>query len=604
MAPADSERSSRTVIVGVEVHVYRGQNPSQRLQLRRSPATIGRDPGADVLLDSGHVSRIHARLFFDQTGMRLVDAGSTNGFSIQGRRLREAMVTADDVVALCDFELRFRPLYARSEPLPRDLPPGWADDVDADEAELPDPDTGLRRMPTPPPPQPVPLPRDPTIPVEAAPTTGPESEADEPDEDDDDELAPDLPPLLDTLRDEANALLYGEPHAAVDVEVIHTVGGVVYDVSLLAPTESAWWGGRPRGLEHLWLMPSGTRFPMVSHVRPGEYWVHVPDGGGWAMAHRGARAVDVHRSGPLLGCRAEYDDQIEITCGAFVHYARCVRRPPRAPRGRAGRTWRRASLWGAFGASFLLHASVLAIPAADLPPLRLAPGSKDRASFAVYIAPAAAAQPLAPEPEPVAPPPPPVEVSLAPVPALTPKPASRRPPRPEPKERPAEAPRPDPAVPVMPSVSVADFKVSSMVHHLPTVRLPANSSSTLRGGASLLRGDGKLPAGIVGKGGAARQTPQGRLPDEAIKRVVSQNAREIEQCYQRVADTGDSGRVEVEWIVDRLGTVTQVRIIYDEVHAELLKSCLRTAIKRWVFPPPKGGPALVSFPFVFANLRR
>jgi hypothetical protein len=196
-----------------------------------------------------------------------------------------------------------------------------------------------------------------------------------------------------------------------------------------------------------------------------------------------------------------------------------------------------------------------------------------------------------------------VEVSLAPMPALTPKPEPRRAPKPELKPKLAE-PASEASPPALASVSIADFKVASMVEHLPTVRLPANSSSALRGGASLLRGDGGLPPGIVGKGGTARQTPQGRLPDAAIKRVVSEHAREIEQCFQRVADSGDSGRVEAEWVVDRVGTVGQVHIIYDDVHSELLKTCMKAAIKRWVFPPPKGGPAAVTFPFVFANLRR
>ena len=49
-------------------------------------------------------------------------------------------------------------------------------------------------------------------------------------------------------------------------------------------------------------------------------------------AHRlldGDREVDVHRSGPLIGCAAEFKDQIEINYGAFAIYVRCVRMPPR-----------------------------------------------------------------------------------------------------------------------------------------------------------------------------------------------------------------------------------------------------------------------------------
>ncbi|MBW2459436.1 MAG: TonB family protein, partial [Deltaproteobacteria bacterium] len=142
--------------------------------------------------------------------------------------------------------------------------------------------------------------------------------------------------------------------------------------------------------------------------------------------------------------------------------------------------------------------------------------------------------------------------------------------------------------------------------HLPTARID-HPSSAVRGGASILRGGEAAGPGILSKDPSRmRLTPKGRLAPEAIRKVVNQHAREIERCYNAsvARERGLEGRLEVEWIVDRIGTVSNTRIIYDEVGSDALKRCLRTSVKRWVFPPPRGGPARVSCPFIFSDLRR
>jgi hypothetical protein len=49
--------------------------------------TIGRDAANDIVLPIGAVSRYHARIRCEEAGCRVVDAGSTNGTSINGMRL-------------------------------------------------------------------------------------------------------------------------------------------------------------------------------------------------------------------------------------------------------------------------------------------------------------------------------------------------------------------------------------------------------------------------------------------------------------------------------------------------------------------------------------
>ncbi len=53
---------------------------------------VGRDPGADIVLDTPNVSRLHARLERVEEGIRVEDLGSTNGTWVNGERIKGAVV--------------------------------------------------------------------------------------------------------------------------------------------------------------------------------------------------------------------------------------------------------------------------------------------------------------------------------------------------------------------------------------------------------------------------------------------------------------------------------------------------------------------------------
>src|SRR5687767_2330530 len=61
---------------------------------------VGRDTSADVALFAAGLSRKHAA--FERSGarVRVLDLGSTNGTLVNGRRVEEAELRADDQVAL------------------------------------------------------------------------------------------------------------------------------------------------------------------------------------------------------------------------------------------------------------------------------------------------------------------------------------------------------------------------------------------------------------------------------------------------------------------------------------------------------------------------
>src|SRR5262245_9601733 len=67
----------------------------RRVPLQTGERTIGRDPGAEVLLDDKSVSRRHARLVVTAEGATLEDLGSKNGTYLKDARIESRLPLAD-----------------------------------------------------------------------------------------------------------------------------------------------------------------------------------------------------------------------------------------------------------------------------------------------------------------------------------------------------------------------------------------------------------------------------------------------------------------------------------------------------------------------------
>ena len=75
--------------------------------LLRASIVVGRDPEADLRLDSRRLSGRHCRLSFDGKDWRVTDLGSKNGMKVNGRPVTGAVLCAGDRVVLADeVELR------------------------------------------------------------------------------------------------------------------------------------------------------------------------------------------------------------------------------------------------------------------------------------------------------------------------------------------------------------------------------------------------------------------------------------------------------------------------------------------------------------------
>lgn len=468
--------------VCLEVLVKRDGQPYLRIALDRSPAVVGRDEHAALCLPSKKVSRHHARLEFDQHGIRIIDSGSRNGFRVDGEPCEQAVLTPKNTVRLCDFEFRVRltaaprmdpgaPQYfenndppattaakespalvpppardrippAPTQALESELAEGWAEiEQDGDE------DTNVRRIPQRRGEKIVPeglyVERSVMNQLAFSPSRADVALAvgEDLDEDDADEyIRPDVEPLLKVLHRETEHLVPDPRTDSIAVEVIFAIGASIEETALLRAGERFWWGGKPSRLREATLVPNENRFPLVTHVRDGRFRVDVPQQSGWKLFRRGQGAAPAHRSGVLMGIETDRHEQIEVAYGPFTFYIRCVSVPdPVHTPLKVDRPSRHALF--ALMASSVIHVAAMLVPVDPLP--SLSDQSVDTDRFVDLIA----ADPTFefPDPEilpPVAPPEPrrSMDVLLEPIPERRSKtPPARAPPQDRDSPEPASA---------------------------------------------------------------------------------------------------------------------------------------------------------------------
>lgn len=68
--------------------------------------TVGRSPENDVVLSDPQVSRRHARIFLEDGGVAIEDAGSLNGTYVNGERAGRSRLSANDAIVIGDTKLR------------------------------------------------------------------------------------------------------------------------------------------------------------------------------------------------------------------------------------------------------------------------------------------------------------------------------------------------------------------------------------------------------------------------------------------------------------------------------------------------------------------
>lgn len=56
--------------------------------------------GADIVLSDDSISRVHAMIFYDHSGVGIIDMASTNGTLVNGERVKSAMLVEGDAIAI------------------------------------------------------------------------------------------------------------------------------------------------------------------------------------------------------------------------------------------------------------------------------------------------------------------------------------------------------------------------------------------------------------------------------------------------------------------------------------------------------------------------
>jgi predicted component of type VI protein secretion system len=83
-----------------------GPEPGREWEVR-SPCVVGRSPGCWIRIEEASVSREHARIAEEEGRWILVDLESSNGTSVNGRRVQRAVLSGGDEIAFGRARLRF-----------------------------------------------------------------------------------------------------------------------------------------------------------------------------------------------------------------------------------------------------------------------------------------------------------------------------------------------------------------------------------------------------------------------------------------------------------------------------------------------------------------
>ena len=113
--------------------------------------------------------------------------------------------------------------------------------------------------------------------------------------------------------------------------------------------------------------------------------------------------------------------------------------------------------------------------------------------------------------------------------------------------------------------------------------------------------------GNTSKRATSTGKPTSALSTGQMKSVVNKNKSALKACYERSLKKGEAPeerdvRVNFKLNVGSSGLVKQATLSGEGSRLPSLNTCLKRAVKKWVFPPSTGDSTL-EFPFVFTPTR-
>lgn len=100
---------------------------------------------------------------------------------------------------------------------------------------------------------------------------------------------------------------------------------------------------------------------------------------------------------------------------------------------------------------------------------------------------------------------------------------------------------------------------------------------------------------------AGRAEVRGSLDKEIIRRIIRQHINEVKYCYMKELQAKPDlyGRVVIQFTIAATGQVVASVVQQSTMNNAQVDSCIAGAVRRWLFPKPKGGGiVIVSYPFV------
>lgn len=113
---------------------------------------------------------------------------------------------------------------------------------------------------------------------------------------------------------------------------------------------------------------------------------------------------------------------------------------------------------------------------------------------------------------------------------------------------------------------------------------------------------GRKEKAVVARTSVGAAEVDGNVDSKSISKVVKRNARAVKRCYEKglLANPSLKGKVSVTIMINMMGRVESVDVVANTLGDASVTRCIKGVIRRWRFPKPDGGPASVTFPFVFS----
>ena len=114
---------------------------------------------------------------------------------------------------------------------------------------------------------------------------------------------------------------------------------------------------------------------------------------------------------------------------------------------------------------------------------------------------------------------------------------------------------------------------------------------------------GRTEKAVVGKATIGKTEVDGAVDSASVAKTVRGSYAAVKRCYDKALLVNPTlkGKISVTVLINEKGRVESVDISEDTVKDAEVAKCIKGVVSRLRFPKPDGGPASVTFPFVFTN---